>query len=131
MQKFSGIQLYVRKNPAMEDPFNYAPSTLQYTGGTEVLLETLRAYASGGAIFDWTVTSTRTYHMPAGQSKLLDIDPSVLLSPMQDDTLQYTCHTLSPLGSVTRVSFQENTPSIDVPLTGRGQKQDTWIKTCA
>ena len=33
------------------------------TGGTEVRLETLRAYASGGAIFDWTVTSTCTYHI--------------------------------------------------------------------
>jgi hypothetical protein len=57
------------------------------------------------------------------------LETQVALSPMQeDDTLQYTCRTLSPFGSVTRSSFQTSTLSIDVPLTGRGQNQDTWLQ---
>ena len=98
------------------------------TGDTEVRLETLLAYTAGGPVFDWTVTSTRIYHMPSGQRNLLDIDTAVLLSPSQDLTLQYTRRTLSPFGSVTRGSFQAKTLSIDIPLTGRGQKQDTWLQ---
>ena len=98
------------------------------TGDTEVRLQTLRAYEAGGPVFDWTVKSTRTYHMPIGQRNLLDIDTAVLLSPAQDLTLQYTRRTLSPFGSVTRGSFTAEALSIDIPLTGRGQKQDTWLQ---
>jgi len=97
-------------------------------GGGSVLLETLKSYASNGSAFDWGVVSSRTVRMPQDERGLLDIDRSAVLSTSQDKTLQFTRRTLSLFGSITRGSFGGNETTIDVPLTGRGEVEDTWLQ---
>ena len=95
--------------------------------GSDVRLETLTGYMPDGT-FDWAVNSTRAFVMPKDQRKLLDIDRAAVLSVSQDKTLQFTRRTLSLFGMVTRGSFADDVLTVDVPLTGRGEVEDTWLQ---
>jgi len=97
-------------------------------GSTEVRLETLTAFAGNATAFDWTVASTRTLRLPQDQRKLLDVDHTARLSTSQDSTLQVTRRRLSLFGAVTKGAFGEAALTIDVPLTGRGQAEDSWLQ---
>jgi hypothetical protein len=97
-------------------------------GSSEVRLQTLRGYAANSSAFDWHVTSSRIVYMPQDERRLLDIDDAALLSTSQDATLQFTRRTLSPFGSITGGSFGSNQTTIDVPVTGRGKVDDTWLQ---
>jgi hypothetical protein len=95
-------------------------------GGTELRLETFKGYTTD--VFDWSAVSRRVLSMPKDQRKLLDVDRVAALSISQDRTLQFTRRTLSPFGSITRGSFDADKLSIDVPLTGRGKAEETWLQ---
>ena len=97
-------------------------------GSSAVRLETLVGYVDNGTAFDWSVTSSRSVSMPQDQRRLLDIDKAALLSVSQDMSLQFTRRTLSPFGLITRGSFDANQTTIDIPITGRGEIEETWLQ---
>jgi hypothetical protein len=98
-------------------------------GGTDVRLQTLRAFGNGSAFeFDWNVQASRSATLPAEQRRLLDIDAAATLSLSQDGSQQLTRRVLSRFGSVSRGSFGGNETTIDVPLTGRGAVEDAWLQ---
>lgn len=97
-------------------------------GNSPVRLERLVGYSENGTTFDWRVTSSRTVSMPHDQRRLLYIEQAAAVSFSQDTTLQFTRRTLSLFGSVTRGSFAANETTIDIPITGRGEVEDTWLQ---